>query len=637
MQTVRRVYLYTVSFISFQTCLWAAVGLALMIVDTPSPGRMLIIRLAGLLSALIVGIPFYLIHWLIAQRLARENSTERAATSRSIFHYGLMLFTAAPALGSFGLILHDLLAMVIGGRGAPTMGDIGDDLVTRLLIMAFNTAAWFYARWQAQVDHRAIAEQGGRATIHRTYRYLFLSTGLTLTGSGAGSLLLALLEPQTSTTEPWQSLLAIGLTNLLIGVPIWTTMWINAQNAFASGGEESASTLRKGYLYLVSLVGCLASIISGAGIVSVLLQRLMGVGAADRPIMADLASPLAIIIVTSVIWIYHSRVLAADASSIAEGKRQRGMRRLYHYLLATVGLSVFLAGTFGLVRILASALGGAAFSPLRTGLSNSLASIVTGLPLWLSTWSFIQRDSIRSDDLGDEARGSLVRRIYLYAFVFVGVIGSLVNAAGLINLILRWILGALPESPAMEAVHNALALVVSSSTLAYHLHNILGDGKRQRTSRQESLEKFPVALIGSSAWTGEMEKALQRMLPGMPFQCSGSNQAKEVLATSKMAAFPFSLLATDNRLWKQLEKFDGIRVVVPDEQSGWVWAGEPPQDAVWKEAQDISPLLEMAALGKRPRAVRRLGPWGVTGIVLLILLGLLVFLPMIVELIDTLV
>jgi hypothetical protein len=412
--------------------------------------------------------------------------------------------------------------------------------------------------------------------------------------------------------------------------------WINAQSAFASGGEEGASTLRKGYLYLVNLVACLASIISAAGIVSLLLQRLMGVPSTNRPIMADLASPLTIIIVTSVIWVYHSRVLEADAASIAEGGRQRGLRRLYYYLLAIVGLSASLAGAFGLVRILANALGGAVFAPLRAGLSNSLASLVAGLPLWLIPWYRLQGDSLRTDDLGDEARGSLVRRIYLFIFVFVGVIGSLINAAGLINIILRWILGALPTSPIQGSVQNAFALVISGATLAYHLVCIRGDGKLQRSSRRESLASFTVALIGPSTWTVELEKVLVRMLPGMPMVCSESEQVKETLTSAKAVVFPSSLLVTNTRFRKLLDKFDGLRVVVPDEQPGWIWAGMPTQDSVWKEAQDVSPLLEMAALGERPQAKRRLGPWGVTGIVLLILLALVVFLPMIINLIDIL-
>jgi hypothetical protein len=636
MQTVRRVYLYVVAFISFLTILWAAIGLALMIIDAPPPGSALIIRLAGLLSALIVAIPFYLVHWLIAQRLARDNSDERSAISRSIFHYALMLITAATALGSFGTLLRDLLEIVIGGRGTPTLADMSDNSATSLIIIAFNTAAWFYARRYAVGDQKAIAEQGGRATIHRIYRFLFLSAGLVMTGSGVGNLLLALLEPQSSTTEPWRSLLAVGLTNLIIGAPLWTMLWITVQKAFAAGGEEAESTLRKGYLYLVSLVACLASITSAASIVSHLLQRLMGVPASSRPIMADLANPLTIIIVTTVIWIYHSRTLAADAAGIAEGRRQRGLRRLYNYLLATVGLSATLAGAFGLARILAAALGGAAFSPLRVGLSNGLASLMAGLPLWLIPWNPLQQNSQMTDDLGDEARGSLVRRIYLYLFVFVGVIGSLISAAGLINLILRWILGALPESPISGSVQNALFLAISGGTLTYHLLSIMGDGKRQRTSRRESLASFPVALIGSDDWTGELAAILARMLPGMPLECGESKQAKEAMSSAKAAVIPSSLLFADTNLRKQLDKFDGLRIIVPDEHPGWAWAGAPPQDSVWKEAQDISPLLEMGALGEPLKARRRLGGWGVTGIVLLVLLGLAIFLPIIINVIDSL-
>lgn len=636
MQTVRRAYLYIVAFISLQTCLWAAVGLALMVVDPPPAGQLLIIRLAGLLSALIVAIPFYLIHWLIAQRQAKSNTDERSATGRALFHYGFMLVTAAPAVGTGVSILSDLLSLAIGGPGAISLSYIVDDLPARLVIVAFNAAAWYYARRYAAADHQAIPEQGARATIHRIYRYLFVICGLALTASGVGILLVLILSPSSSAAGYWQNVLAEGLSNLLVGAPLWTVSWLAAQKAFASGGEEAESTLRKGYLYLVSLIGCLVSITAAGTILSHLMQRALGVPTRGAPLMAEIASPIAAIIVASVVWLYHGKTISADAASIPEGARQRGLRRLYFYLLASVGLAASLLGTFGLIRVMAAALGGAAFAPLRIDLSNSLAYLAAGLPLWLLPWIRMQRNSLGTDELGDEARSSLVRRIYLYVFVFIGVIGSLISGAGLINLMLRWMFGALPETPFMELVQNALGLVLSGTTLAYHLLAILGDGKRQRVSRAEALSDFSVALIGPSSWTAELVTMLRRMLPGMPIECSQAKQAKALLAGAKAAVLPSTALAAESGLRKQLDAFKGLRIVVPHDQPGWAWAGAPPRESIWKEAQDISPLLEMAALGEPPRAKRGLGAWGVVGVVLLVMLALLVLLPMAVNLIASL-
>jgi len=346
MQTIRRVYTYVVAFISFQTILWAAIGLANMVIDPPPGGSLLVIRLAGLLSALIVAIPFFLVHWLIAQRLCRENSDERSASARTAYHYSLMLATAGPIIVSFALVMHDLLSLAIGGPGAITPQDIGDTLPTRLVIICLNTAAWFFAQRHAVADHQAIPEQGGRATIHRIYRYLFVITGLTLAASGMGTLLVMILEPGSSIPAYWQNVLASGLTNLMIGAPLWTVTWLAAQKAFASGGEEAESTLRKGFLYLVSLIGCLSSITAAATVISHLLQYALNVQGSQQSLMADIATPIAVIIVATVMWAYHGKTLSSDAASIADGGRQRGLRRLYHYLLASVGLGASLSGSF---------------------------------------------------------------------------------------------------------------------------------------------------------------------------------------------------------------------------------------------------------------------------------------------------
>jgi len=635
MQTIRRVYTYVVAFISFQTILWTAIGLANMVIDPLPAGSLLVIRLAALLSALIVAIPFFLIHWLIAQRFCRENTDERSASARTAYHYSLMLATAVPIIGSCALVLHDLLSLAIGGPGAITPQDIGDVLPTRLVIISLNTAAWFFARRHAMADHQAIPEKGGRATIHRIYRYLFVITGLTLAASGMGTLLVMILQP-SSTPAFWQDVLASGLTNLLIGAPLWTVTWLAAQKAFASGGEEAESTLRKGFLYLVSLIGCLASITAAATIISHLLQRALNVPGNQQSLMADIATPIAVIIVSAVLWAYHSKTLSTDAASIADGGRQRGLRRLYNYLLASVGLGASLSGSFGLIGVLAGALAGVASTALRIDLSNGLATFAAGLPLWLVPWIGLQRTTLGTADLADEARSSLVRRIYLYVFVFIGVIGSLISGAGLINLILRWILGASPEAPFVVLVQNTLALVLSGTTLAYHLLAILGDGGRQRTSRGEALAAFSAVLIGPSSWTDEMVAVLRSKLPGMSIESSEAKQAKAALASAKAAVLPSTLFTADSKLHKQLNSFDGLRVIVPHDQHGWAWAGTPLNASAWHDAQDVSSLLEMAALGEQPRPKRKLSAWGNVGIVLLVLLALLVLVPMAFNLIDSL-
>src|SRR3989304_5312384 len=100
MRTARRAYLYAVSFISLQAVLWATIGLGRLLLFSGIPRGLGLLApaIAGYLSVLIVGGPFYLIHWLIAQRLALRDSEERGAAFRGFFHYSLMTSSAIAAL-----------------------------------------------------------------------------------------------------------------------------------------------------------------------------------------------------------------------------------------------------------------------------------------------------------------------------------------------------------------------------------------------------------------------------------------------------------------------------------------------------------------------------------------------------------
>ena len=85
MRTARRVYLYAVSFISLQAVMWAAIagGRLLLLFREVSATYAQVI--AGSLAILIVGVPFFLIHWLTARRLALADSEERGSAFRAFF------------------------------------------------------------------------------------------------------------------------------------------------------------------------------------------------------------------------------------------------------------------------------------------------------------------------------------------------------------------------------------------------------------------------------------------------------------------------------------------------------------------------------------------------------------------------
>ena len=105
MKTVRRLYFYAVALISFEVVLWGLVGLIRSIVN-PNLITDNAQALATALSLILVGIPFFLVHWLWAQRVSAREEEEKTATVRAVFLYGALLATLIPAVQNLLALLN---------------------------------------------------------------------------------------------------------------------------------------------------------------------------------------------------------------------------------------------------------------------------------------------------------------------------------------------------------------------------------------------------------------------------------------------------------------------------------------------------------------------------------------------------
>jgi hypothetical protein len=83
MLIIRRIYLYLVAAISLIGVTWAVIGLARLILSE-GIGRGQITGLATWLAVIIVGLPIFLFHWLLAQRLTAQDEEERCSIVRRI-------------------------------------------------------------------------------------------------------------------------------------------------------------------------------------------------------------------------------------------------------------------------------------------------------------------------------------------------------------------------------------------------------------------------------------------------------------------------------------------------------------------------------------------------------------------------
>lgn len=633
MRTARRVYLYAISFISLQAVMWAAIagGRLLLLFREVSATYAQVI--AGSLAILIVGVPFFLIHWLTARRLALADSEERGSAFRAFFHYALMASTSIPALLSILEAIHTLVSRALGIADPWSFFGPAEPLSGHLLEAAITGAVWVFAWRQAATDAHAIPEAGNRASLHRLYRYLMTALGLALTASAAGIFLLVLLTLQGDAPSLGVDRLAIGLAQAAVGAPLWVIAWRSLQRAYASGGEESESIIRKAYLYLTCLVGSLGVIVAGAGVVALLLRDVLGLPSGAGPVMDRLARPLAVIVVGAAMWAYHGRVLALEAAAGPDAAvAGADVRRMYHYLVAALGLGATVIGALFLTNALATSLAGPSLPGLRISVSNGLATLAAGLPVWLASWGRMQQLARQSGEAGEEARRSVVRRGYLYLFAFAGAIGLLASLASLVNLLLSLVLGGEPNEPLSIAWRASLTALLFAVVLGYHLYTIRADGRRERRSRAEVLAQFPIALVGPEAWTARFRITLTLSLPGVSLHEHPSEDLAAALSDTKAVLFPASLLAS----WPEPERarlgaYGGLRLPVPENEPQWGWVGLVDRSQAW-QGEQAARAIELAALGQPVRSPRAVSPWTIAGAVLL----LLILIPLAISLIFAL-
>ncbi len=192
MPTIRRLYLYAVALVSVEVVLWGAIGLARSFFAGAAIGGS-VAQLAGALALILVGVPVFLIHWLLAQRLALHDPEERSARLRAIFLYGALLVLLLPAAQN-ALALFDRLFLSAFGQPLFRMmfgasQSASDNLVAILLSLA--VAAYFYTVLLS--DWRAVPEGDAFPEVRRLYRYIWLFYGLLLVFFGVQQVLLFIL------------------------------------------------------------------------------------------------------------------------------------------------------------------------------------------------------------------------------------------------------------------------------------------------------------------------------------------------------------------------------------------------------------------------------------------------------------
>jgi hypothetical protein len=639
---VRRWYIYLVSAISLQAVTWAIISLLrnLFIIGIDP------LAVAFQMAVVIVGLPVFLVHWLWGQRLIGKEVEERGATLRRLYLYGMM----AAFLGPIVANVFNLIRRLLGGtstydeylyRQLPLV----DTIFYHLLALVVLAVLWFYHQRIVTEDSRVIPEMGGSATVRRLYVLGFSAAGLTMTTSAIINLIRWIMLQFGDSVIRRGDLgvvLADEIARLIIGVPLWIIFWRWAGRLFdGPSDEERASALRKFYLYGSVFIGALGAVANVTGILAGVFRR-----ALSLPQEGTSQQPLPVIIGMGMLWAYHAIALREDTKQAAEAPRQAGVRRLYLYLITAIGLSALLIGLSGDINVIIRALGKDFGTSLREEFAWFTAAIIAGLPLWIIPWRQVQVAAEDSSLAGDDARRSLVRKIYLYFFLFVATMTVLSSAVYIIFRVLSMLLG---EDPLMFA---ELGQAISFSLIAvgvwlYHGRALRGDRRISLSEQASSIAALRVTIVdvNEGSFGQAVIDELKREIPDIKPKLislnpevvegveAGSSQETITaqLAEAGLIVGPWMIAipggskgVVSASIARAVTDSPARKLLVPLRIEGWEWAGVEPWGT---EAliRHIVRAVKQIATGEVVKPARPMSLGTVIGIIIgvLLLLSLL--------------
>lgn len=624
MQTIRRLYLYAVALVSLETVLWGTIGLARSIFAGETIGDSAI-RLAGALSLILVGIPVFLLHWWLAQRGALRDIEERSTRLRALFLYGASAGTLVPVFQNLLALISRTLLQFFGGRPAQALlgGDqtLSDNLIGILLngVVALYIYSVIRADWRLPVQGEAFPE------TRRLYRYFFMLYGLLMVVFGVQQMVQYALSAWEAVGQGVIGVLANGLALSLVGAPLWVWVWRLIQRSLDEPGE-ARSVLRLSILYGLAFIS-VVSVLSSSGVVLYRVLRLiLGEKLALSLFLSEIATPFSVGLSLGVVWAYFGRALGAETRTLIEATKRAGLLRLYHYVLALLGLGAVFIGIYMLLAfVLDLTLGEATIwgRALRDNLAAALATLLVGMPVWLFNWRRMVQEAAQEGEEGDHARRSVIRKGYLYLVLFAGVIGVMFATGALLFQFLRSWLGDPVDNLPLMAAQQAKTMLLFALLLAYHWQALRVDNLLAEHSLVKLHAQFPVLILAPEhAEFGDLlVEALEREVVGIPVAVHAFSLGAPdaTLSAAKAVILPAELLSRPPEaisLW--LQNFPGTRIVVPSPAQSWHWVfgSERPLAQLVRQTARIVRHLSEAEDVPQPRES---SPWF---IVLYIMAGL---------------
>ena len=327
-RSIRRLYAYVVSFIGLgMLVVGAGVVLgqllgeaydALFGTTLISPSGVSLwddTTRTGLAVALIGGVIWWW-HW---HRVSRGDTE---SVLRQVYFYVFAILVGVITLvASLSIILFGVLEWLLGlPVAASTFGHF------RFFPGAIAAATVGAGLWGY---HWAVVRQETHLAAHRmlaarrVYRYLVAALGLGTLAAGLVILfavVLGLLVPQARgdlvESRWWQGTLALTVTLIAVGVPLWGYYWFGAQReAKAMGTGERTALSRRVFIYLVFGIAVLVALGNLSALLFILFRDVLE-GELTLQVLQDTKWSIGMLLMAGTLSVYHWLVLQEDRRAV---------------------------------------------------------------------------------------------------------------------------------------------------------------------------------------------------------------------------------------------------------------------------------------------------------------------------------
>jgi hypothetical protein len=574
----RRWYFYVVSAISLQAVTWAVIALLrnlLLPLLKPAgpPFSPRVESIALQISVILIGLPMFLLHWRWA---SRDTVGSRLLPERFLYLYVMIGAFLVPLISNANGFLQALLRLL---SSTPPLrqfstNDLPDEaklIYTAVAILVLGLMLFYHTRL-LKADRSSPAAITLTAPIHRLFIYIFSAAGLLMTSIAAANILQWLLlvsDDRGGLAASRQLINAIAA--LITGLFLWLYFWRRAQQLFHSGGkEEQRSLLRKIYLYFVILLAVYATVGALTAILAGLFRRVL-----DLEPQAGSGMVISALIVGAAVWAYHALVLREDTRLVPMQEEQAGLRRLYWYLIAGVGLLVLLGGLGGLLSVLFDP-GSYIVDRQREDLAWAAAMLVAGLFVWIIPWRSIQKETAEPDPQGLIARNAITRRFYLFFFLLLATLTFLITAVFILSRLLLAILGEPQSAEDMRALALAAAYAVMAGAVwLYHGWLLQGDRQALENAQDQRAAEMKIVVFddGSGKLGSRMLEVLQIEFPGSDITAvsAADENLQEVVPAADILIGSWTMATAAGALHEAIAGSPARKLILPNPVPGWQW------------------------------------------------------------------